>query len=318
MKKLIEIKNAKAARSLHISYVPSDKCNYSCWYCFPGCNTGVVPWPDVDVVKKNLVHLIQYYKVNIEIDEVLLILGGGEPTLWPDLGELLTYVTSHTDCKIKIMTNGSRTLRWWKEYGHLFTHISVSIHHESVDTNHILSLVEILNEKDVNFGVNVLMDHTHWDKCIDIVETFKRSPQPFCLSTKPVYINGTINYNDSQTEYVMDHRKKQQPPVEVTNTVSLLFDDNSVVETQNENYPTMYSLNKFLDWECTLGVNYLFVDFAGNLTGTCNQLLFDKQDYFSINDVDFINKFNPILKPVVCQQTSCWCSPEVVLNKKRI
>lgn len=40
--------------------------------------------------------------------------------------------------------------------------------------------------------------------------------------------------------------------------------------------------------------------------------------YYNINDLDFVNKFNPIIKPTTCQKTQCLCQGEVVLSKKKI
>jgi len=314
--KLIEIKNTKASKSLEISYTPSDICNYKCWYCFPGCNNGVIPWPDIDIVKKNMVYLINYYRNNQNIEHVKLVLGGGEPTLWPDIEEFLDYVITNTNCEVKIMTNGSRTLRWWKEYGYLFNNVSVSIHHEQVDVTHIIELTKILIDKNVTFGVNVLMDHTAWDKCVNIVNELKSSGVNFSLSSKPVYINGEIEYTMSQSEYVLNHKKGVSNST--TTHISLLFDDGSIVKPENENYPIIHSLNNFVGWNCTLGVNYLFISFNGCLTGTCGQYLFGKRDYYSINDENFIEVFNPVIEPVICRQLGCHCAPEVVLNKRRI
>ena len=77
-------------------------------------------------------------------------------------------------------------------------------------------------------------------------------------------------------------------------------------------------LNQFKGWECSLGVNSLTIDRAGNLTGSCRQKLFGLDYYFNINDNNFIEKFNPEIKPVICQKTLCLCDGETVLSKKKI
>ena len=90
MKQLIEIKNS-GSKTLKIQYELSNICNYKCWYCFPGCNDGDSPWPELDIVKKNLSRIIEFYFEN-GIDSIQLNYLGGEPTLWKHLGELTQYL----------------------------------------------------------------------------------------------------------------------------------------------------------------------------------------------------------------------------------
>ena len=87
--KIIEIKNGNT-KTLRINYDLGNICNYKCWYCFPGSNEGTVPWPAVELVKHNIVKLITHYQSNGY--DVQLSLLGGEPTLWPNLGEFVEFI----------------------------------------------------------------------------------------------------------------------------------------------------------------------------------------------------------------------------------
>jgi sulfatase maturation enzyme AslB (radical SAM superfamily) len=95
MKNLIEVTNNKN-KILRLQYDLGNMCNYKCWYCFPNANTGTIPFPDVDIVKKNIVKLINYYLESKLVNEVELTLLGGEPTLWPKLGEFVEYISQNT------------------------------------------------------------------------------------------------------------------------------------------------------------------------------------------------------------------------------
>jgi sulfatase maturation enzyme AslB (radical SAM superfamily) len=330
MKKLIEIKNNKP-KLLKLMYDLGNTCNYKCWYCFPGSNTGTDPFPDVEVVKYNLVRILDYYYEN-GINEIQLNFLGGEPTLWADLGTLIEYVSNNVkrdpkkhQLRITMQTNGSRTLRWWKEYGQYFDHVSVSVHHERVDVDHVCKVADILIEKKVSFLATVLMDHSAWDKCRSLVDRLIEYKTKFIVLAKPIHVNGEVNYTEEQREYLNVARKKNPSLYQIWEHLdkwsklpkyTAIFDDGTKENVRTDHYFIMNMLNRFKGWECTLSINWLQIMRDGNLTGTCRQKLFGLDYYYNINDPDFINKFNPTLQPVICEQTMCTCAGEAVLTKK--
>ena len=325
MKKLIEIKNSNI-RTLRINYDLGNTCNYKCWYCFPDANTGTVYWPDVDVVKKNVVKLINYYLDNNIVDEVQISLVGGEPTLWKELGEFARYVKENATCKLYLITNGSRTIRWWKEYADYFDSINISIHHEQVNLDHIEDLAKVLYKKNLCFFTDVLMDHKEWNKCQSIVNRLCSSGTKFMVLAKPIHINGETFYSDEQRLYLQTHLKRKPALKTILkywktfNSIAKIeatFDNGEVVKTTNEHYFIVNMLHNFQGWQCNLGINFLFIDRLGNLSGTCKQRLYGLDGYYNINDIEFAEKFNPKIKPVVCEQRLCLCSAETALTKKR-
>jgi MoaA/NifB/PqqE/SkfB family radical SAM enzyme len=331
MKKIIKIEHTQKNR-LTIDYELGNRCNYKCNYCTPDSYSGTHAWPDVDVVKKNIVSLINYYSNNLPIDNIRLTLSGGEPTLWRDLGEFAKYIHNNTDNKkvrIKLLTNGSRTLRWWEEYADYFTHIGISIHHEAVDVDHIIKLSEILNKKRVSFITEVLMDLPAWDKCVSIVDKLLNTNNRFMVSAKPVYFNGQVsNYSIDQQKYLKTSLKRF-PSLKnfIANynklfskipTIKTTFDDGSTIKTKNENYFVLNMLNRFNGYECDLGVSSMFIDKNGRITGACFQKLYNEDFYYNINDVDFSEKFKPNLVPVICTKNICPCVGENIIPKRKI
>jgi hypothetical protein len=199
----------------------------------------------------------------------------------------------------------------------------LSIHNQGADIQHILDLADILYERDVEFGVNVLMDPNNWDKCISIVEQLKKSKALFPLSTKPVYINGATVYTDEQHEYVSDYSKRQPPPEILEKLkqkpklepITFVFDDGTQEQSSNENYPILRGWNNFQGWSCNLGVGIVSINRKGEITGSCGQVLYGQQQHLNINDTDFVSKFSPDIGPVLCEQNKCWCAPEASLSK---
>ena len=104
---ITQVINSRTPETLYIQYMIGNLCNYKCAYCFPGSNEGDYPWPDVDLVIKNLDHLINTYKQQGKTKFEFYILGG-EPTIWMDLPVLCKHLKEHHNSVIRISTNGSR------------------------------------------------------------------------------------------------------------------------------------------------------------------------------------------------------------------
>jgi len=315
-------------RLMKIWYDLGNYCNYNCWYCFPGANENTVPFPDPDIVKVNMVALVNHYINSGVVDEVELHLLGGEPTLWKHLGDVTQYINDNTkQCHVEITTNGSRTLRWWREYGHYFRNISISVHHESCDVDHLIKVADILYEKDVMFHTNVLMDFKAWDKCMDIYNKLMATETQFVVLVKPIHIDGdTTHYTDEQREFLKTNIKRWPPadkmPMYDTlarRTYYATYDDGSTIETDNVNYFILNHQNHFKGWECSLGQNWLNINRDGIVSGSCKHLLYDMPFHYNINDINFHKIFKPKkMIPIICQSDVCQCSGEAALPKRKL
>jgi organic radical activating enzyme len=320
-KKLIRIE-ASYPKLLKIYYDLGNVCNYKCWYCFPGSNEGTSSWPNATIVKKNLVTLINYYLSTGVVNEIELHFLGGEPTLWPKLSEVIEYVTANSTVKIHMLTNGSRTMRWWRENAKFFDFIGISVHHESADVDHLIELGNFLYSSGIKFHTSVLMDHTNWNKSIDVLNRLTSTKKKWLVLSKPIHINGVVNYDADQSKFLHKHIKRW-PAIKDWLKFLLLkrrsykafYSDGSTVKTNSDNYFLLTMANKYQGWECTLGINYLFIDRKGNLTGTCNQHLYGLNYYFNINAVDFSKTFSPEIKTVTCDRYICTCPGESALTK---
>ena len=88
-------------------------CNYACDHCI-----------DMDILNKGINHdddelfksLDDMHKKGLKS---VILIGGGEPTLHPKFGEVVTFLKER-DIKVAIVSNGSNVHKF-KEVGHLFT-----------------------------------------------------------------------------------------------------------------------------------------------------------------------------------------------------
>lgn len=307
---------------LRIELFLSNVCNYNCWYCFPGYHEGDIPWPKFEKIKNNIAHIIEYYKTKINKNKIHLHIIGGEPTLWREFGDFVKYFSEVHDCIISISSNGSRTLRWWNQYGDFIDHAMLSCHHEKVNPAHISNVADIMYTKNKTVNGMVLMDPTNWDKCFDIVEQLKNSQYNWPITVLEVH-NNKQSYTQEQKEYLKDSLKRwpdkdywysaEKLP---RNNPTITFADNTTKEIPR-NWLSLNNKNIFTGWECNIGIDTFFIDTAGNLRGGCGQPLYNLDFFYNIYDDNFIEKFTPLLTPTICKKKEvCDCQPETNARKK--
>lgn len=340
MKKVIEIKpyveipttekGIKEIKSSHPKllkvYVDlSNVCNYKCWYCFPGSNEGDSIWPDPIQLQKSITHLVNYYLESKVVDDIEIHFLGGEPTLWTSLGDVVQYISANSKAKVCIMTNGSRTVRWWKEYATYFHNIGISVHHEQCDVDKLIEVCNTLYDMDVHFHTVVLMDHTNWDKCIEIVDKLCSTEKKFIVLAKAIHIDGITSYTEEQQEYVSEQLKRcpdeeyllQHSDI-ARKDYSVEFVDGSMFKTSTPTWFFTHGYISFTGYECNMGIENLFINKQGIVSGACGQHLYGLGNKYNIYDRDFVKNFKPVIGPVICSQPRCLCSGEAAITKKRL
>jgi organic radical activating enzyme len=332
MRKLKKIVSLAPKNVLDIRYFPTDICNFNCTYCFPGSKDGNYRYSNkIDTIVENFKTLFQFYKVNYDKTKVKLNLaGGGEPTLWPHFGEFCRRIKEESDVEIElsVTTNASRKLRWWKENSKHLDKVNMSFHHEFADIDHSIEVCDYLYGQGINPNALVLIDAEHFEKCKNIVETFKtNSKHPWFIETKPIIQyagKDNLSYTTEMKDYVMKSLKripesefilKNLDSYKIWDSVAL-YDDDDVVTKRSGDYITE-DLNYFKDWKCNVMLENLCINFTGLLTSSCNVPIHKEHD-LNIHDDDFtdkINKFADKLVSFTCPYQVCPCQPDTHITK---
>jgi MoaA/NifB/PqqE/SkfB family radical SAM enzyme len=318
---IVEVDNNLPRDHLRIEYMLGNLCNYKCHYCFPGSNEGDQHWPDISVVKKNIKHLLEFYKNNGK-NTFHFYLVGGETTLWKDLPEFCEYIKQDFNCVIEVSTNATRKFDWWKEHAKSFDHIDISVHHQYANINHIKEIADLLYEQNICVCVDVLIDPYDFDKCADLVEQLKNSRYHWPIVAKTVHFNGSHRYTDQQLEYFKE-QVKQYPDMDwyhSTNklpksTVTVSQTDGSIVTTTDDNWLIKNDLNHFKNWTCNIGLDIIKIFPDGRITGNCQQTLFGESKTYSLYSETFTEDFNPMFVPATCTKDTCPCPRETVAKK---
>lgn len=340
--KPIKIVSTQRQDVLNIQWSPNNLCNYNCRYCYPGSNTGDYNSPkDLDLIIKNFNHLIDQYRQKLGKKSVHLKLSGGEPTLWKDLAYFIEAIKKENDIYLSILSNGSRTLRWWKEYGHLIDNAHLSLHLGQTNLDHIISVADTLYNYGKKTTVKVLMDPIRWQEGIDAINYMKEnSKHPWFIIVSEVqepdhHLLGSVRvvsqeekkYTTEQLEFLKDSRKRLPPKEWFENNQYLLdqgivrmfesvvhFSDGRIIEASPEYYISN-SLNRFKGWSCNIGLEAICITWDGDIKANCFQKLYGLDYFYNILDKDFLEKFNLIPTPAICEYYTCNCQPEQHISK---
>lgn len=320
---IVKLQNNQAQDTLRIEYMLGNLCNHKCYYCFPGSNEGDQPWPDIDIVKQNLGHLLEHYRNNGKPKSEIFFVGG-EPTLWKGLPELCTYLKEKFDTRIEISSNGSKSISWWKREAHNFDIVGISVHNEFAKLDHIREVCDILYENNVMVNADVLMDPLEFDKCKENIEYLKaNSKYEWTIIAKLVHFSGEHRYTDTQLDYFQDpikrypnkewYEKNARKPETLIAVYKQGFRPFIV---KDDNWVIRNKLNYFKDWTCNIGVDFIKIFSSGQISGNCQQILYGDKVHHNLYSKDFIQKYNPKIMPVKCTQDICGCSEEASCTKK--
>lgn len=289
---------------LDITYWPTDICNFSCDYCFPGSTDGVNRYPkDLEKTLELFDNIFKKYKSKGKTKFNISVAGGGEPTLWPELGEFCEQIKTMADVSLQITSNASRTLRWWEQYKHTFNSCALSLHHKEANIEHFIKVADMLYEAGCDVTAQVLMDPQYWNKCVDLLEKLFKSKYKWFIQAKDVIGHGS--YNEEQLEFLKNSYKRLAPSERLIQNIdnynlikSVQIDDNDNITISKVNTYIVNSKNKFLNWRCNFPLERIAVDSAGRIKGSCG-LEFDLET----------------LEPVTCTRLTCDCPPDTHVTK---
>jgi len=323
-KNLIEVRQIGWADDyFRIDIMLGNVCNYKCWYCYPGCNSGNIKWPDLELLKTNLSHLLDYYVEHTPKRRFEFNMLGGEASHWPKFIEFITFLKSKYSCIINLTTNASKKMSWWESAAPHLNSVVISHHHEFSNLEHNRSIADFLYEHNVVVVTTVMMDPTAWDKCIDAVDYYKGSKRRWSIIYKEVLAPGIEYTVDQQKLIEVGRARKSNPFWFLKNNIkhkskTQVVDENNKVYNVNEQTLSINRMNNFSGWECSLGVNWLAVCNDGVISGLCGNGLYSTNEKFNLYDLEFKDKFHPAITSTICKQQSCSCIFELKQTKRKV
>jgi len=343
--KPIKIVSTQRENLLDIRWTPNNVCNFKCRYCFPNSNTGEYTSPkDLDLIVNNFNFLLKEYKEKLGKTRTHLKIAGGEPTLWKDLDVFIERIKKENEVYVSLITNGSRTLRWWKEHGHMFDNVHLTHHVAQGKLDHTIAVADTMYDFGKKITVKVLMDLECWDECVAAVEYLKTNsrnrflimvgeviePEVSDLAGIRVVNAEDLKYTQDQKKYLSKGLRRIPGPwwfwknrhlitsgeIRLYESVATL-EDGTTIKAKSETYINK-NWNNFKGWSCNIGIEGIFIDWKGDIKGSCNEHLFGLDYDYNILDSDFSKKFNLNPVPAICTKYNCLCTPETHISKVKL
>ena len=271
MKDIVRIERNTSQRFTIVEWTLGNKCTYACSYCPEILHDGSAGWHDHEKLTAFLDACRDHYGEMGR--EVMVQYTGGEPTVYPKFKELVRYA-NEKGIRQSIISNGSRTPRFWGEIAGFFEKVHLSFHPEYAleeTDNFIRVSQEICRQTDLH--VNVLMKPGLFPEIIS-----------FCSNLKVACPHATILLKPLQKDFgeeLYDYSKSEQ-------TILERMHGFQTTAPRRKNYPTgqlkathrdgredlvipatfiMEGTNKWEGWHCNIGVETLSVDMWGNIHG---------------------------------------------------
>lgn len=295
-----------------VDWMLGNRCNYSCSYCPPALHDGTKGWQSLSDVVGMIEALQEHYHVGLG-RRVWLQLTGGEPTLHPKIKEILAAARAH-DMKVSLISNGSRTERFWQAIRDKLDSLILTFHLEEAEFAHIHRVIEILSEV-IHVQVNITMLPDRFDESYDVARSLGAAFPQIAIVMKPLRVGfGHALYPYSETQIAKMQERMSSPP----GSMGRLRHPRGRMVRQNadgtrENLrPNTFILraeNRWLGWVCEAGKESLRITGEGYV-------------YRAVCGVG--GKIGEIgrditlpINPVICTRDTCSCVADILISKAK-
>lgn len=294
-------------------------CNFRCTYCPDGLNLGSLQ----ELPFENIIKFFNSLKMIAPNKKIIFAFSGGEPTYHPQFIEIIKFL-SNNGCEITLTTNGSQTLKWWKEAEPYIDHLVISYHVGWTKKEKLSKVIEFLT-KTTWVNLDFMMSTDNWDDTIEFSNSLK-GKENLSISYIPIqqdfgqHSKGLINYTQEQLDFLQNNStvfgKFSPSPRKIDKCKGFFGRGEKFMETDalgtsllDYKYLISNKLNYFKGYECDLGLEGLIIEVTGEIY----------KAYCHIGGiVGNINtgELNFVYKPVICTKDICPCSVDIEISKR--
>lgn len=326
--------------ALQIDWMIGNTCNYACTYCDDMFHDGSVPWPDVDTTVKFIKRLVDHYRIHAPGKKILWNMLGGEPTVWKDFNEVFRQAKEYDpNCIVRMLTNGSRTLRYWEKNAKLFDEVIISYHPERADYVHCTEVANILSNAGTQVSIQTCLYPPVMKKCLEAAKYFHENSLASSHIAKALQVSlasdETFQYDKKDLEIV---KKYDGVPKRILERVETdedfeYFENKKkfkrkmyghmmrFVNTDTGKFEFFHSSNESMSggwntwkgWKCMIGIEALVIGLNGNVTS--GNSCFNELVHGNINQPD---KVEFPTDGRICPQTWCSCIGDTEVTKFKV
>jgi organic radical activating enzyme len=323
MKKLIPIAVEKTIPMIYkfVEWKIHNVCTYDCSFCGDRHKDGSQRWFSLDTYKEYTDKIIEACNGK----PFWIQLTGGEPTLYPDFLELLKYIKNKGGMT-SVITNGSRSLRWWEELkeANVLDLLQITYHSEQTKNyEHIVDIINLFHDQPVDIHCLI----THVSDTIELAfqasEFIKANTGALVIVKAMIIRDYDIyeTYTDAQLKKLKllngvfgdlrKSKKKSTIPIFLSynHRIKISY-DNGTTETSDPQTIMKNQENNFFGWSCNIGIDTMRVDHDLIYRGVCEAGGVIQS--LSSNKISFADT------PLTCDKTICFCGTDIIANKRMV
>jgi hypothetical protein len=224
---------------------------------------------------------------------------------------------SEMGVKVGLISNGSRTLRYWEENKQYFDHVCLSFHPEHADDKHFIDVVKLLNN-DVRTHVNIMMSPEKFDHCYAVANKIKNLGN-ISMALQPLihdFGDTLYDYNDfqkrifdKQHELISKHIKFTKTFDYYRGAMRVVYPDGTSQVSSAHRFISE-KINDWSGWKCYAGIEQLIVDMDGSIyRGWC-------KEGGAVGKIDDVDLTLPT-EPIVCSKNMCHCNFDIMSTKEK-
>jgi organic radical activating enzyme len=296
-----------------VEWTLGNRCTFACSYCPDILHDGSAGWHDHEKLTDFLDVCYDHYHNKLG-REVIVQYTGGEPTVYPKFKKLIAYAKER-GIKQSIISNASRTARFWKEVAPVFDKVHLSYHGEFVDPDHFIEIANIV-EETTNLHVNMLMLPNRFDELLTVATRIRNECPNSSIQLKPLQIGfgeELYPYSDAEKKILdtmhgfvgISDQRGDFP----TGQLKITNADGSESTTVS-NTLILDGVNKFSGWTCDIGLDTLNVDMWGKVWGG---LCHVGGSYGNI----YKGSYTLPTGPTICNTEWCTCHLDLMVTKRK-
>jgi len=297
-----------------VEWTLGNKCTFACSYCPDILHDGTAGWHDQKKLTDFLDVCYDHYHTKMG-RELIVQYTGGEPTVYPKFKQLINYAKERGIMQ-SMISNGSRTHRFWKEVAPVFDKIHLSYHGEFADPEHTIGVAKIIAET-TDLHINMLMLPNRFDELLTIATRLRDECPDANIQLKPLQIGfGDELYPYSEAEqhvlatmhsFSKRAALKSNFPVGHLKTTYADGTEGRAVS----NALILDGTNKYSGWLCDIGLDTLNVDMFGEIRGGLCRV---GGSYGNIYKDDYTLP----TQPTICDKEWCMCHLDLMVTKEKV
>jgi len=296
-------KGASNPEEFIVSWNLGNTCNWSCSYCPSYLHDGTVDWANIERIKPILLQI----KNRLPNKKIRVEFVGGEVTLKNDFIDLMKFCREQ-DFNNCIISNASRTVRYWEELAPYLDVVILSFHPEFASREHYENVIKTCVDNNITVNCQIaMMKDSFWDLAEyrdHLRETFPTVCTDFAVlydkENRFNHKNGYFyDYDETHVQYLNDEGQKE----------FVIEYDNGEEHEYSINEVRSMNLNDFRGFICGSELTSIAVDYRGGTSiSVCAQR-------GPVNV--YKHGIDSILEPRFCEQPECRNPTDIRILKIR-